>query len=605
MSILVTVFTLLSADQQASEVPKVSEGKLDLTGTDITQRQPIKLSGSWDFYWQKLLTFDELGLQEDTPTQVEFPGIWRGKNHQGKTLDHNGFATYVVEVSLPKNYEHLAIRVPNIGSAYRLYVNENLIASGGQVANNAERHVSKYSPGTYAFKPDGQVFKLLLQISNYDYYWGGSWNALELGTHDQLQEKLVRETLKTSFIVAIFFTISLFNLLLFSLRIRNILPLIIAMISIGFGIREAEINNLLHYVNIFDSNFLINIRTNFLSFTGLAPLLIMYFYLSFKNVYNKIAIYMIVAITVGFSLFIGLAPIHVFSNKLPYFQFLIMGIIVYLIFGLIKAIYLKKRNAGTLFIGSLILACLSIHDIFLSLGWINTVPLVSLGLVAFVMCQNYITYADFILASTNNKKLNRVLEQQNNELQQFSNSLEKQVEERTEELENLNRKLELLANEDALTSAYNRRGISVFLEQAKAVQKRSGTPFCIALIDFDNFKTVNDSLGHDVGDLTLKKACELIQAIIREQDKFGRWGGEEFVLLATDTNLQGAAFIAEKLRCEIEEKLAELIAYKVTVTIGVAECGIEENIESCLKRSDNALYKGKMEGRNQVALSKN
>lgn len=601
--ILLTVFSLVESDQDNRVKYQALEGKLDLSGTNLNEMQPIGLDGSWQFYWRKLLTLKDLKNDDNSPVNVDFPIVWRGMKHQGQILDHKGYATFALEITLDESYQQLAVKVPSLGSAYRLYVDDTLIATGGEVSEHPDQHISKYSPGTYTFVPNGKVITLLLQISNYDFFWGGTWDGLEIGTPDNLQDQLVKEILKTSFTVAIFFTISMFNLLLFSLRIKNILPLIIAMISIGIGIREAEMNNILQYANIIDLSFVSSIRINFLTFTGITPLLILYFHLSFKDIFNKPLVYFFVAVTTAFSVFICVTPVDVFTDKMTYFQYLMFGIIVFTLFGLLKAVYLKQRNAKTLLVGSLFLILLSLNDILLSLGWINTTPLVGLGLVAFVMCQNYITYANFTGASLQNEQLNVVLEQQNKELQNFSNSLEKQVDERTLDLEKLNTKLELLANEDPLTGVYNRRGLAVHIEHAKSIQKRSGTPFCIVLIDFDNFKILNDSAGHDVGDLALMKGCEIMQSCVREQDKIGRWGGEEFILLALNTTLKGATVIAEKLRSTIKEKLSEQIERKITVTIGLAECEQEEIIEACIKRADEALYKGKAEGRNKVVLS--
>lgn len=164
-------------------------------------------------------------------------------------------------------------------------------------------------------------------------------------------------------------------------------------------------------------------------------------------------------------------------------------------------------------------------------------------------------------------------------------------------------KLENLSMTDQLTGLYNRR---FFDEQfAKEIQRvnRYSLKLCVIMFDIDHFKSVNDQFGHQVGDSVLKEFSTLIQKIIRSSDTVFRWGGEEFIALLPETNIENATLIAEKLRSSIEQHTFEHID-KMTASFGVA--AVNEQKESStltIKDADKALYLAKEQGRNRVVIA--
>lgn len=166
-------------------------------------------------------------------------------------------------------------------------------------------------------------------------------------------------------------------------------------------------------------------------------------------------------------------------------------------------------------------------------------------------------------------------------------------------LEQANRELSRLAYTDTLTGIMNRYHIEHLGELALANAERYGQPFSVLLFDIDSFKSINDTFGHDEGDRILVKLAEVVQAVLRESDQFGRWGGEEFLVLASGSPLAGAMITAERLRKCVEE--ADFgIDRPVTVSIGVAEWAQSDSLKSLLVRADQAMYAAKNTGRNRV-----
>jgi diguanylate cyclase (GGDEF)-like protein len=121
------------------------------------------------------------------------------------------------------------------------------------------------------------------------------------------------------------------------------------------------------------------------------------------------------------------------------------------------------------------------------------------------------------------------------------------------------------------------------------------------LIDIDHFKSFNDTYGHLIGDEVLVKLAKTINKITRKTDTFGRWGGEEFIMVLPNTTKENAAIVAEHLRLDVE-KIKHPIAGGITASFGVAQYEEGDNEESLYIKSDEALYKAKENGRNRVEI---
>ena len=156
-----------------------------------------------------------------------------------------------------------------------------------------------------------------------------------------------------------------------------------------------------------------------------------------------------------------------------------------------------------------------------------------------------------------------------------------------------------LANYDALTFIYNRHRIDSFLAEQMQIAKRYNKKLSIIFCDIDKFKHVNDTFGHKVGDKILQEIAKIVSRNIRESDGFGRWGGEEFLIVLPETNLSNATTLAEKLRKAIE-KYNFTIAKHTTCSFGVVEIDKDSSLDESMTKVDGLLYKAKNSGRNKV-----
>lgn len=170
-----------------------------------------------------------------------------------------------------------------------------------------------------------------------------------------------------------------------------------------------------------------------------------------------------------------------------------------------------------------------------------------------------------------------------------------------------NQKILEKSQKDALTGAYSKGAL---LEKGPEIIQRAknlGEPLCVLTFDIDFFKKINDGYGHPGGDYVLKELGKLMQArLVRSNDYFARFGGEEFVILLQATNIHTAAEVAERIRHTVEnhEFIFEGRKVPVTISIGVSQFVMADSWESVYDRADKALYQSKQTGRNKVSLAK-
>ena len=166
-----------------------------------------------------------------------------------------------------------------------------------------------------------------------------------------------------------------------------------------------------------------------------------------------------------------------------------------------------------------------------------------------------------------------------------------------------NRKLALAATTDMLTQLHNRLKTELVLEQELTRSSRYDTPLSVITIDLDHFKNVNDTYGHQVGDVVLIEAAKRFNEQVRDSDVVGRWGGEEFLVVCPETNENDGMLVAEKLRASLAETHFPIVG-NVTASFGLASYQTGCTLKELIERSDKALYQAKALGRNCVKTFK-
>jgi diguanylate cyclase (GGDEF)-like protein len=161
---------------------------------------------------------------------------------------------------------------------------------------------------------------------------------------------------------------------------------------------------------------------------------------------------------------------------------------------------------------------------------------------------------------------------------------------------------ERMALHDGLTGLLNRRALDERLVQEYERARRHGHPWAVALLDLDNFKGINDTHGHLVGDEVLKVAAQLCRTAVREVDSVARYGGEEFMVLFPESTTEMAAVVCERLRLQVAAYRWDGLApgLRVTISGGVAGWSEVSSVQALLQAADSRLYQAKQFGRNRI-----
>ncbi len=185
---------------------------------------------------------------------------------------------------------------------------------------------------------------------------------------------------------------------------------------------------------------------------------------------------------------------------------------------------------------------------------------------------------------------------------QLSN-LRAKLQAQKEELSQAVQRIQVLATRDDLTGLYNRRHmLDVLTQHQKRLSRTGHHRFCLAILDIDHFKHINDAHGHGVGDEVLRGFAQTAQAVLRETDVLARWGGEEFLVLLNDTQPGAANMGLERLREVLDQTVLvpKLPDLKLTFSAGLTLYEVSEPLHTCIERADQALYRAKACGRNRT-----
>ncbi len=173
------------------------------------------------------------------------------------------------------------------------------------------------------------------------------------------------------------------------------------------------------------------------------------------------------------------------------------------------------------------------------------------------------------------------------------------------ELLELFQKIKDMANKDFMTGAYNRR---FFFDSGQSIfgkAKRDKKDLCVAMFDIDKFKNINDTYGHDVGDVVICEVANILNDNLRDSDLMARFGGEEFCVLLENISLEEVEKLFEKIRAVFENNIIKINDLKIQFTTSIGICyGMEDDLEAMIKKSDDGLYYCKNNGRNQIAINK-
>ncbi len=374
---------------------KPADGVLDLSPWDPEAHGLLGLSGGWNFYWNRLLTFHELGGASPDMV-VSVPSVWSSYTVENKRLPGFGYATYVLNV---KNFNAdmpLALRFANAGTAYRLYVNDSLIASNGVVGTSAEESKPEYRLKKLQFQPPGKDFAIVLQISNFDYSKGGMWYPLYIGTPQAVSGLNEGIAYRDLFLLGAFVILALYYLTIFLMKRDYKGSLYFVLLCFIAIIRTLIAGDYVIYKLLPFVGFTATATIDYISLYWFPAV----FLLLYRNLIPAGTPLRLIKPLVGFggamTLFALIMPVYIFASAGWLVEGVILGTVIYAMISAGLNLSKHPTDTAVLLLGGSSMAFGVIHDTLLNnnllesrLGDLSaTCFLILIALSAFLLAKN-------------------------------------------------------------------------------------------------------------------------------------------------------------------------------------------------------------------------
>ena len=372
--------------------PQAVDGILDLTTWDLGRDGPVDLAGNYEFYWMQHLTPEEFEapLPPNRTGFIRVPGYWNNLRVAEEQLPGTGYATYRLTILLnqPQPSQHLAIKYLEMSTAFRVYVNSSPILEVGSVGQSKASTTPRFQPGVADFTISGQRMEIIFHVSNFDHRRGGSWEAVTLGLEEDIRG-LYQDSLGTDlFLFGSFFIMGLYHLGLFTLRMKDRIPLYFCVICLLASLRLLTTGEryLIHLVP--DIDWELMTKLEYLSFYLAVPVFVEFMQALFLNI-SKWFLRSIWVLGSILSALVVFTTASVYSHTLPFYQFTTVVAFMYGFYIIVCAALQKKIEAFVVLAGFVVLALAVINDILHVERIIQTQFMTPFGLFILILFQAF------------------------------------------------------------------------------------------------------------------------------------------------------------------------------------------------------------------------
>ena len=593
--LIILAFGIFSQSLAHFHTVQQAEGIFDFnqwqTGAGV-----VKLDGTWGMLWQQQLSPQE--WQQVTAPWAELPSTWDKYGVNSTHFSGRGFATFTAKlINLPEDVRW-SILIPEQSTAFRLFVNNDLVAEGG-IAGVSAASSEAYSGNLFVELGElPKDVKLTWHVTNFHHDSGGPWQSLIIGPYDELGKHYFLNTFDQALVVSLAFLSSLFLLIQFLIDRKDKAAILFSVFAFLVALRIGITDNQSLYLILGPLPWQLHVRLLYFTMLIAPPIIIFWQHYVFPAELSK---RMARNVSYGFLpaiVSVLILPSTWFTALLMLFQLMLLIAIFIFCWSLLRVVMHKRKGALYIVLGATALLITILHDMSIYSQWIDNGRLwITYGLLAFLFSLG----VNILFLRAKQKQQVLSLSEQ---LMVANKQLEARVAQRTVELaekadalEEANDKLQILANIDGLTGVLNRRAFVEQLEMLARVKPN----VALLMIDIDFFKHVNDNYGHAVGDQVLKRLSSVLLDIKRENDRVGRFGGEEFMILLQDISPAGLDSYCRRLLKEIQDidfrDLADIDG--ITISLGTTmDTMTNKNIDQLIQQADEAMYFVKNNGRN-------
>ncbi|WP_219837680.1 cell wall metabolism sensor histidine kinase WalK [Paenibacillus sp. R14(2021)] len=448
MLILIPILLLSGCTVQDGKPDPVAKGGIiDLRNWSFAGDGQIDLSGQWSFYGGQLLAPGDTKGQADE-RHVMVPRSWNSYNGSFGLKSGQGYATYKLKVLLTPYDRVLALRVPNIFSSYKLWINGQLAAVQGQVGTSRSTSVPQQYPRIVSFDANTSKVDILIQVSNYQHRKGGIWVPIQMGDSDSIVDGQMKTTAQEMLILGSLIIIGVYHIGLYAFRRQEQFTMYFGLLCL-FVAARASVTGENYLLQLFPIPWEGGLKIEYISFALSAVTGYLYVYRLFPLDASRKVIRLVVGIGLALCVFVLVCPAIVYSRLLPVFQLFVVSVSLYTLCVLIMAKYRRRIGSTFVLAGVAVFVVTVMNDMLFYNEWLVYAQLVPLGLFFFMLMQSFIISKRFSIALYQ-------VEHVSHELRELNTHLEERIEERTEALSEANETL-AQTNRDLQRSETSRR----------------------------------------------------------------------------------------------------------------------------------------------------
>lgn len=523
IAILITLslFTACTGSNP-SGAPRAINGVLDLTDWDLQRDGTLSLAGEWEFHWQDHLSPEDFS-QQFLPHRdglITLPRVWNGYAVDGRKLSGYGYATFRLIIDTDSDSRRMGIRMPVIESAYKLFVNGNLLLSCGEAGITKEDTTPQILPKTAFFAADGSRIELILQVSNFHHSKGGLRSHIEIGTQEQMRNHRERNVALDLFLFGSLLFIGLYNYSLYFLRRKERSTLFFGIICSLFALRTA-LTGEVFLLSLFPGfPYAVQLTIEHLILYLLLIVFPMFIAALFPDETSKIVVRFLQIYGTVISLFVLFTPVQWFSQLLIIYQTIAIAAILYGAYVLVLAIARKREGSVVITLGFAIWGIAAINDILSNIGIIHIPEISSLGLFVFSLAQSFMLLSQFSRALTSVEQMSEKLTSQDTLKEDFLAIISRQFRTPLNGLTDIAEslldgaagKLPDKANRDLSLIVSSTRGLSNFVKDINDFSKLKNKDIMLQLKPVD-IKSVTDVTLELVKPMSGQKDVTLINSI--------------------------------------------------------------------------------------------
>ncbi|WP_158737198.1 cell wall metabolism sensor histidine kinase WalK [Alteribacillus sp. YIM 98480] len=429
---IVLLSTAACSTQTTTDVhQEAKQGSLDLRNWDMETKETVHLDGEWLFQWNEFQ--DPENDYFVKPEYINTPGSWHNKMEEDQ-LPHRGYATYRLRVLLPDNDNVLGLYIPSISTAYKMWVDGELLASNGKVGTNHSEMEPRHYPQIVYFQAESSEMDIVIHVSDFHQRKAGWANAFQLGSPEAIQQLREQKVAKEIIFVVSLAVMALYHFGLYLLRPQDRSALYFGGICAAVAVRTLLLGEVLLIRFAPWINWEFSLKLEYWGASFGMIFLILFIQSQYKKEMQKGIRNLLLGALTGFSIFILFTPARIFTEAMVLLQLLASLGIAYLIYVLFKALIRKRKGAVLHAVAMSVLFVFVINDILYYNQIVSTGETVSLGLFIYLFAQSFHLSSVFTDALTQSEKLS-------SRLKNINQTLEEKVHERTKKLVKANNDL--------------------------------------------------------------------------------------------------------------------------------------------------------------------